>query len=100
MQFGEAMTLREVMCVSVGAALVGAGAVAMAQQTTAAAQDRVVKLNQIQVIGSHNSYHAGFAPSERKWLEIHAPKALHGLDYHHAPLADQLSGGVRQIELD
>ncbi len=94
------MTLREVMCVSVGAALVGAGAVAMAQQTTAAAQDRVVKLNQIQVIGSHNSYHAGFAPSERKWLEIHAPKALHGLDYHHAPLADQLSGGVRQIELD
>jgi hypothetical protein len=28
------------------------------------------------------------------------PKALRGLDYHHAPLADQLSGGVRQIEID
>ncbi|WP_188760704.1 phosphatidylinositol-specific phospholipase C1-like protein [Edaphobacter acidisoli] len=94
------MTLRDVVCVSVGAALVGAGAVAMAQQTSSAAQDKVVRLNQIQVIGSHNSYHAGFAPSERKWLEVHAPKALHGLDYHHAPLGDQLSGGVRQIELD
>jgi hypothetical protein len=57
-------------------------------------------LNQIQVIGSHNSYHAGFAPSERKYLETKNPKTLRGLDYHHAPLADQLSGGVRQIEID
>ncbi len=57
-------------------------------------------VNQIQVIGSHNSYHAGFAPSERKYLEMKSPKALRSLDYHHAPLADQLSGGVRQIEID
>jgi len=28
-----------------------------------------VKLNQIQVIGTHNSYHAGLAPSEAKLLE-------------------------------
>jgi hypothetical protein len=67
---------------------------------TAADQDKLVHLNQIQVIGSHNSYHAGFAPSERKYLEMKNPKALRGLDYHHAPLADQLSGGVRQIEID
>ncbi|MEO6912210.1 MAG: phosphatidylinositol-specific phospholipase C1-like protein, partial [Edaphobacter sp.] len=38
--------------------------------------------------------------SERKYMEMHYPKGLHGLDYHHAPLADQLSGGVRQIEID
>ena len=44
-------------------------------------------VNQIQVIGSHNSYHAGFAPSERKYLEERNPKTLRSLDYHHAPLA-------------
>ncbi len=71
-----------------------------AQQTSQAAQDKVVHVNQIQVIGSHNSYHAGFAPSERKYLEMNRPKTLRGLDYHHAPLGDQLSGGVRQIEID
>lgn len=88
------------MSVSVGAMLLATCAVAVSQQSSQAAQDRVIRLNQIQVIGSHNSYHAGFAPSERKFLEMKNPKALHGLDYHHAPLADQLSGGVRQIELD
>jgi len=71
-----------------------------AQQLTQATQDKVVHLNQIQVIGSHNSYHSGFAPSERKYLEAHNPKALRALDYSHAPLPDQLNGGVRQIEID
>ncbi len=65
-----------------------------------AAQDRTVHVNQIQVIGSHNSYHAGFAPSERRYLEMKSPQTLRSLDYRHAPLADQLSGGVRQIEID
>jgi Phosphoinositide phospholipase C, Ca2+-dependent len=73
---------------------------ALAQQNLAAAQDEIVRINQIQVIGSHNSYHAGFAPSERKLLEMKNPKTLRGLDYHHAPLGDQLSSGVRQVEID
>ncbi len=72
----------------------------LAAQQSQAAQDKVVKVNQIQVIGSHNSYHAGFAPNEHAYLEKSNPKALRGLDYAHAPLADQLSGGVRQIEID
>lgn len=79
------------------AAVAGTGA---AQQLTQAAQDKVVRLNEIQVIGSHNSYHSGFAPSERKYLEMKNPKALRSLDYSHAPLPDQLNGGVRQIEID
>ena len=33
-------------------------------------------------------------------MEMKNPKALRGLDYHHAPLGDQLSGGVRQVEID
>jgi hypothetical protein len=94
------MTLHYVMHLSVGALLVAIGASANGQQSDVASQDGLVHLNQIQVIGSHNSYHAGFAPSERKYLEMKNPKTLRGLDYHHAPLCDQLSGGVRQVEID
>ncbi|MEO6911925.1 MAG: phosphatidylinositol-specific phospholipase C1-like protein [Edaphobacter sp.] len=65
-----------------------------------ATQDKIVRLNQIQVIGTHNSYNTGFAPSEAKIFSARYPKAYHGLEYHHAPLANQLSGGVRQLELD
>jgi Phosphoinositide phospholipase C, Ca2+-dependent len=86
--------------VAVGTTLFATCQIAMAQQNSQAAQDKIVRLNQIQVIGSHNSYHAGFAASERKYMEMKNPKALRSLDYHHAPLADQLSGGVRQVEID
>jgi hypothetical protein len=81
-------------------ALAAVASTGTAQQLTQAAQDKVVRLNEIQVIGSHNSYHAGFAPSERKYLEMKNPKALRSLDYSHAPLPEQLNGGVRQIEID
>jgi hypothetical protein len=59
-----------------------------------------LKLNQIQVIGTHNSYHAGIAASEVKlWQAKHA-EDYKGLEYQHQPLPAQLDGGVRQIELD
>jgi len=91
--------LRTISRQIVAAALVTATGVAFGQQTQAA-QDKVVRMNQIQVIGSHNSYHIGFAPSARKYLESKNPRALYALDYRHAPLPDQLNGGVRQIEID
>jgi hypothetical protein len=59
-----------------------------------------VKINQIQVIGTHNSYHAGLAPSEATLLEQKNPTLYQGLEYRHRPLDEQLSSGVRQIELD
>jgi hypothetical protein len=59
-----------------------------------------VKLNQIQVIGTHNSYHAGLAPSEAKLLEQKNPKLYQALEYRHRPLDAQLTSGVRQIEID
>ncbi|WP_342667388.1 phosphatidylinositol-specific phospholipase C1-like protein [Edaphobacter aggregans] len=71
-----------------------------AQAQTAASQDQLVHLNQIQVIGTHNSYNRGFAPSEAKWLQEKNPKAFQALDYAHGPLASQLDGGVRQMEID
>ena len=59
-----------------------------------------LKINQIQVIGTHNSYHAGLAPSEAKLLEQKNPKLYQALEYRHRPLDQQLTAGVRQIELD
>src|ERR1700721_313912 len=69
-------------------------------QQSAAPENLLVHINQIQVIGTHNSYHSGIAPSERKLIEQQNPKAMRALDYAHAPLGDQLSGGVRQLEID
>jgi len=65
-----------------------------------AAQDKLVHLNQIQVIGSHNSYNLGFAPSEEKFARMHNAKGYESLEYHHATLTHQLDGGVRQLEID
>ena len=65
-----------------------------------AAVDSAVRLNQIQVIGSHNSYHAGLDPSVAKLLAARNPKAAAALDYRHPPLPQQLDAGVRQVELD
>nr|WP_254063851.1 phosphatidylinositol-specific phospholipase C1-like protein [Granulicella sp. S190] len=59
-----------------------------------------VKLNQIQVIGTHNSYHAGIAPNESKLWQAKYADAYKGLDYQHQPLPQQFDSGVRQIELD
>ena len=94
------MFLRSAMQVAAGTAVLAMSQIVLSQQNSQAAQDKIVRLNQIQVIGSHNSYHAGFAPSERKYLEMKNPKTLRSLDYRHAPLGEQLSGGVRQVEID
>ena len=60
-----------------------------------------VRLNQIQVIGSHNSYHLRAHESLRALLMKRDPAVAKGLDYSHPPLPDQLSRlGIRQIELD
>ncbi len=80
----------------------GLGALLSALPSLAALQDpnAAVKINQIQVIGTHNSYHAGLAASEAKLLAQKNPKLYQALEYRHRPLDQQLSAGVRQIELD
>jgi hypothetical protein len=35
-----------------------------------------VRMNQIQVIGTHNSYHAGLAPSEAKLMMAKNPNCI------------------------
>lgn len=63
-------------------------------------QDAILRINQIQVIGSHNSYHAGIAPSEAKLFQAVSPDRYQALEYRHHPLDEQLNAGIRQIELD
>src|SRR5947209_597564 len=66
-----------------------------------AVADDEVRLNQIQVIGSHNSYHMEPSPAVRSLIATAGERQAQGLDYSHPPLAQQFSGrGVRQIELD
>jgi hypothetical protein len=59
-----------------------------------------VRLNDIQVIGSHNSYHVGLAPSAAALTAKRNPTAAAAWNYRHPPLDEQLSAGVRQLEID
>ena len=61
---------------------------------------RCVHLNEIQVLGSHNSYH--IRPLEPLWQALlDLLPIFYQLDYTHIPLDEQFSTqGVRQIELD
>jgi hypothetical protein len=51
--------------VCVIALVVGLQALAHSQT----ASENTIRMNQIQVIGSHNSYHAGIAPSESRLFQ-------------------------------
>ena len=60
-----------------------------------------VRINQAQVIGTHNSYHLRGHESLRKLMATYAPDLARELDYSHRLLAEQFSRlGIRQIELD
>jgi len=60
-----------------------------------------VRLNQIQVIGSHNSYHIAPHPELIQLIEITGKRLAESLDYSHRPLTEQMELlGIRQIELD
>src|SRR6266576_6243600 len=59
-----------------------------------------LRMNQIQVVGTHNSYHAGLAPGEMAVLRKQNPGAAESLAYRHPKIEAQLDAGVRQLELD
>ena len=66
---------------------------------TRAAVD-ALKMNQLQAMGTHNSYKMAIAPLEMANLRARNPKAADTLDYSHIPLTDQLNDGARELELD
>jgi Phosphoinositide phospholipase C, Ca2+-dependent len=59
-----------------------------------------LRLNQIQVLASHNSYHVEPEPALMAALRGFLGPAADGFEYTHRPLAAELDAGVRQIELD
>src|SRR3954468_12012434 len=60
-----------------------------------------LRLNQIQVIGSHNSYHVAPAPAVMDLIAVTGKSRAESLDYTDRPLAEQFGQlGIRQIELD
>jgi hypothetical protein len=90
------MFLNHYRVLSVVILTAGLGSTLSMAQSSAGA----IKLNQLQVIGTHNSYHAGIAPNESKLWQAKYADAFKGLDYQHQPLTQQFDSGVRQIELD
>jgi hypothetical protein len=59
-----------------------------------------IRLNQVQVLASHNSYHVEPEPVLFDALTAVLGPAAQGFQYTHRPLPDELDAGVRQIELD
>ncbi len=60
-----------------------------------------LRVNQTQVIGTHNSYHVAPHPNVLNLIGATSRRQAEGLDYTHRPLAEQFSRlGIRQVELD
>ena len=59
-----------------------------------------ISINQIQFVGSHNSYKRAMPDSFIKQLMKVNPNLMQSLDYEHIPLGDQLDLGIRKLELD
>jgi hypothetical protein len=60
-----------------------------------------LRLNEMQVVGSHNSYHIQPGEALFALLTDFAPPVAESFEYTHVPLDEQFeSQGVRQIELD
>lgn len=64
-------------------------------------RDDTLRVNHLQVLGSHNSYHVQASPPLFAAIEAFSADLARTLEYSHAPLTEQFSEqGVRQIELD
>jgi hypothetical protein len=59
-----------------------------------------VRMNDVQAIGTHNSYKQPMSEAARAAIAARSAQAVLALDYAHRPLAEQLDRGARQIELD
>ena len=57
-------------------------------------------LNELQVMGSHNSYKGPLIPKVKQILEESDSEDAFLLDYSHGTLTEQLNIGLRQLELD
>jgi hypothetical protein len=64
-------------------------------------QDETLRINEIQVLGTHNSYHIQPRDEILELLAIFdSPETADSLEYTALPLQEQFDHGVRQIEID
>ena len=59
-----------------------------------------VRLNEIQIIGSHNSYKQAIDPDLMKQIAVLDSNLAASLDYSHLTIPAQLNRGLRKFELD
>lgn len=64
------------------------------------APEKPLRFNQIQILGSHNSYKKVIDPEVMAMLSRSNPDVARSLDYSHLPLTEQLDRGLRKLELD
>lgn len=69
-------------------------------QPAAAAAPPPVRMNDISVVGTHNSYKLAMPAETMEKLRAVDPRRADALDYAHRPLAEQLDHGARQLEID
>ena len=62
--------------------------------------DGDLRLNDIQALGSHNSYKQAIDPALMERLLVDLGSGALALDYAHPPLAEQLDLGLLKLELD
>ena len=62
--------------------------------------DSALRLTDIQVVGSHNSYKRAMPEARMAMLRTVDAAVADSLDYEHPPLTAQLDHGLRNLELD
>ncbi|MBI1360328.1 MAG: hypothetical protein GC155_08600 [Alphaproteobacteria bacterium] len=62
--------------------------------------DANVRINQLQSVGTHNSYKVKIPDNEMALIREKNARAAETLDYSHEDLSVQLDKGARQLELD
>src|SRR5690606_11049414 len=67
----------------------------------AMAQDDNLHINQLQVIGSHNSYKNAIEPALLEAMaKMDTTHSVYGLQYEHIAIEKQLDMGLRNLEID
>jgi len=62
--------------------------------------DNHLRMNDVQVIGTHNSYKLALPPEELAAHRVVDRAGADSIDYSHRPLREQLDLGLRSLEID
>lgn len=62
--------------------------------------DERIKINELQFLGSHNSYKRRITAKEEALYQKWRPQSYKKVTYDHQPLHKQLNAGVRYLEFD